>query len=280
MSDPVTRDASRSAVKAPEVLDYFGKSFATRPARRRVISLVPSWTETLFALGLRDEVLAVTEWCTTPADLVATKPKVGGTKNPTVTAIVALRPDLVVANVEENRRADIDRLADAGLDVFVTYPRTVRAAAADVRALGVLVGREVAAEAIALEIERAVAAAASAEPGRRVAYLVWKDPYMAAGGDTYIDDMIRVTGGRNVFAERPGHYMEVSVAEIAGARPDVVVLPSEPYRFTTEDADVLVRELETAGAPGVRVERGDGELLCWYGPRTPAGIRHMGELIR
>lgn len=264
-----------------EVRDRRGVAFAADPPRRRLIALVPSATETLFALGLGERVLAVTEWCTTPAEEVARKPKVGGTKNPKCSAIAALEPDLVVMNAEENRRKDVERLEAAGVPVFVAYARTVREAAEEIRLLGRLTGKAAEADAIAGRIEAALAEAARLRPAvpPRVAYLVWKKPYMVANGDTFISDMIRSAGGVNVFADAPERYREVSAPELAAARPDVAILPDEPYRFAEADAEELRRELADAGSPGTRVRLANGELLCWHGPRAPEGLAHMRERI-
>jgi ABC-type Fe3+-hydroxamate transport system substrate-binding protein len=254
---------------------------------RRIVSLVPSITEALFALGLGSRVVGVTEWCIHPAGDVAGLPKLGGTKNPDVEGIARLAPDLVIANHEENTRRSVEQLEAAGLAVWVTYPRTVREGAQLLSDLADLAGlapdaaarRDVVLPALAVvdEAEQAAKNAASLRP--RVFCPIWKDPWMVVGADTYAHDMLRLCGADNPFAE-PGdrRYPIVEIADIEAARPDVVLLPDEPYRFTQNDADEIAR-LDLPAARTGRIHLIDGTWVSWYGPRIPPAVHGIRRLL-
>jgi ABC-type Fe3+-hydroxamate transport system substrate-binding protein len=247
---------------------------------RRIVSLVPSWTEWLFALGAGGALVGVTEFCVHPADGVARLPKVGGTKNPDIGAIAALKPELVIANREENRRRDVERLEAAGVRVFVTYARSVREALGEMSALARLTGRAREAEPVTAALESQLAArqaAASTRP--KVVALVWRDPFMAVGGDTFADDLLRCAGGHNPFAgSAESRYPRVTRAELEAAAPDVLLLPSEPYRFEERDRLELL-ELDCPAARTGRVHLVEGELLSWYGPRMARALATLGALL-
>lgn len=226
---------------------------------RRIVSLVPSQTELLADLGLGTEVVGLTRFCVHPAGWKEEKQIVGGTKNVSAERVEALAPDLILANLEENVREQVETL-DAIAPVFVTDVSTVDEAVAMIRTVGGLVGQSERAEVLADEIERGFAALAE-RPPVRVAYLIWRGPYMTVGGDTFIHDVLRRASLVNAFGERT-RYPEVTAAEIAAAEPDVVCLSSEPFPFRERH----VAELERA-VSGVPVRLVDGELFSWYGSR-------------
>jgi len=250
---------------------------------RRIVSLVPSITEILFALGVGDAVAGCTIYCTEPPEGVAAKARVGGEKNPALEAIRALGADLVVANVEENLREHVEALRSWGIPVYVTYPRTVADGIRLVRELGEVTGAAQRGAAIAAELEaerrRAVAARGDA-PRPRVFCPIWRRPYMAVGGDTYANDMLATCGGDNVFAGVPGRYPTVSLDDVVAAAPDVILLPDEPYRFRrVHIADFAPHPAIPAVEHG-RIHLIDGKLLTWYGPRIGAALRDLGALLR
>lgn len=273
------RGAERVAPSAPR-----GRP-STPP--QRIVSLVPSLTEALFELGLGERVVGVTEWCVHPADGVARLPKLGGTKTPDLAAIAALRPDLVIANQEENRRRDVERLEAQGLRVWLTYPRTVREGAQLLAELAELGAGDEARERVVAPVLRAVAEAEGALAEARAVGLaaarvfcaIWRDPWMAVGAPTYADDLIRLCGGENVFASHAERrYPRVTLAEIEAARPDVVLLPDEPYAFSARDAAELSR-LSIPAASSGRIHLIDGTFVSWYGPRILRAIERLRRLL-
>jgi ABC-type Fe3+-hydroxamate transport system substrate-binding protein len=247
----------------------------------RIVSLVPSLTEALFSLGMGDRVVGVTEYCVHPAEAVAALPKLGGTKNPDVAAIVALRPDLVLANREENKRRDVERLEAAGVPVWVTYPRTVVEGARLLRELAERGGRRAEIASLVEPLEAALEQARAQRPARptRVFCPIWKRPWMSVGRDTYADDLLTVCGGENVFGARDERrYPLVTEEEILEAAPEVIVLPDEPYAFGPRDAAELGR-LEVPAARSGRIHLIDGTLVSWYGPRTRRAIETLRPLL-
>jgi ABC-type Fe3+-hydroxamate transport system substrate-binding protein len=251
------------------------------------VSLVPSLTESLFALGLGERVVGVTEWCVHPADAVARLPKVGGTKSPDLDAIAALRPDLVIANREENRKRDVERLEAKGLRVWLTYPRTVREGAALLAEMAELgagpdVRERVVAPVLSAVADAEVALGALRAEGiapARVFCPVWRDPWMAVGAPTYADDLIHLCGGENVFAAHSERrYPRVTLAEVEAAQPEVVLLPDEPFAFTARDAAELAR-LRVPAAVSGRIHLIDGTFVSWYGPRILRAIELLRRLL-
>jgi ABC-type Fe3+-hydroxamate transport system substrate-binding protein len=206
---------------------------------------------------------------------------VGGTKTPDLEAIRALAPDLVIANQEENRKRDVEGLERAGLRVWLTYPCTVREGAellAELAELGASAeARARVVEPVLRAVSEAEATPATAPP--RVFCPIWRDPWMAVGAPTYADDLLRLCGGVNVFADhRERRYPRVSLAEIEAAAPEVVLLPDEPYAFGPRDAADLARLPIPAAASG-RIHLIDGTFVSWYGPRIHRAIETLRRLL-
>jgi ABC-type Fe3+-hydroxamate transport system substrate-binding protein len=225
----------------------------------RVVSLVPSVTETLLAWGV--EPVACTRFCEQPS-----LPHVGGTKDPDIAAIVRLAPDLVVVNDEENRREDAETLAAAGVPLHVTTVRSVADVAPALAALAERLG-------LPSDIcEQELTHSGSLCAQKRVAFVpIWRRPWMSVNADTYGSSMLAAVGLGNVYADAPERYPTVTLEDAAGRRPDVVVAPSEPYPFRARH----VPELETV-APVVLV---DGRDLFWWGVRTPAALSRLAAAI-
>ncbi len=240
-------------------------------ASKRIVSLVPSLTELMWWLGRGDWLAGRTRFCTEPAGAVERVEIVGGTKNPKVRRIIELRPEVVIANREENRKEDIEELEAAGLNVLLTDPNSVPEAVAMVREIGRLLEAEEKAGELALATETALAEVATHGTARPVFVAIWKEPLMGLGSATYGNDLLERCGGVNVLA---GHvrYPEVSIDAIEGLRPELVLLPDEPYPFEASDAAMF-----KSVAPARVV---DGKLLWWYGPRMPAAIRQLGAILR
>jgi ABC-type Fe3+-hydroxamate transport system substrate-binding protein len=221
---------------------------------RRVVSLVPSLTETVAATA-PDLLVGATDWCTHPADLDVVR--VRGTKNPDLDAIVRLRPDVVLGNTEENRAPDVEALRAAGLRVWMTEIRTVDQALTELRRM-LTEACGVAAPAWLDDAERAWAA--PPEPCERVRAVIpiWRRPWMVVGRDTFTGDVLSRLGVDNIYAGHPERYPKIPIGELNEARPDLVVLPDEPYRFTADDGP--------ESFPGIDAALVDGRHLTWYGP--------------
>lgn len=247
----------------------------------RIVSLCPSITETLVALGLKDSLVGVTRYCIHPKEALAGVPRVGGTKNPDLAAIRALRPDLVFCNGEENRSEDID-LLKREFRVDVSHPRTVGEIPALLRHFGEVTGREEEGRKISLKVEGALE---RVERGRgfTFAYLIWKDPWMTVGPGTYIADLLRRVGGSSSFEEKKfsespseSDYPAISESEIIASSPDVLLLPDEPYRFRERDAAHWRERVPE----GTRVVLVSGDDFCWHGVRTLRGLEAAEALVR
>jgi ABC-type Fe3+-hydroxamate transport system substrate-binding protein len=233
----------------------------------RVVSLVPSVTETLLALGITP--VACTRFCEQPGI-----PTVGGTKNPDVAAIVALAPDLVVVNDEENRREDAAGLAAAGVPVHSMSPRSVDDVGAAMRGLADAVDAPVPSPFGADEWDQWLAASRVAGPRRAAFVAVWRRPWMSLASDTYGSSLLDLLGVGNVFADARERYPEVTTADVAAREPALIVLPSEPYEFGPRHAAELEREV-----PGVPVVFVDGRDLFWWGIRTPAAAARLAAVL-
>jgi ABC-type hemin transport system substrate-binding protein len=286
------------------------------PARpfQRIVSLVPSLSEALVVLGLGDRLVGVTAYCVEPPGAFEGLARIGGTKDADVEAILALAPDLVIANQEENTARVVGRLAERGVAVWVTYPRSVRAGAELLCELAELGASP---EARARVVDPVLAALEAAESARtaaeragrrrpRVFCAIWRDPWMTVGADTYIHDLIELCGGENAFANgargtggpddagggaggesarRDGNrsgserrYPIVGLSDIERAAPEVILLPSEPYAFGEVDRGELAG-LDCPAAVHDRIHLIDGTLVSWYGPRIAEAIRVLGRLL-
>lgn len=245
----------------------------------KLVSLCPSLTELVFDLGVGDALIGRTKFCVHPQGQVEAVERVGGTKNPKVDRIIALAPDLVLMNEEENRVEDAAALRAAGLEVHSSMPRTVAETSAMVREIADRVGaagrgRDLAA---AIDAEGArVSAAAAGRPPVRYAYLIWWEPMMVAGGGTFIEGILAAAGGVNVFATATERYPTISPESLERQAVDAVLLSSEPFPFAQRHVEQLA---DTTKIPPARFRLVDGELLSWHGSRTVAGLRYAGELM-
>lgn len=243
---------------------------------QRIVSLVPSLTEALFAFGAGDRMVGCTRYCTQPPRSVGRLVKVGGTKKVSVERVLDLEADLVVAVREENPREEVEQLREAGVPVLLGEPGDVAGAVAFLRELADRVG---ATEGVLGPVERVVAKLEDeAGPGRRVFAPIWKGPYMSVGSDTYAHDVIRLCGGENVFAGSL-RYPEVTLEEVKAAGPEVVLLPDEPYPFSAVDLPE-VYALDIPAARDDRIHLVDGKLLTWYGPRMAGSLTQLAALLK
>jgi len=285
---------------------------ASPPAR--VVSLVPSLTGSLFDLGLGSRLVGRTDYCVYPPGQVESVPRIGGTKNPAVERILALQPDLVLANWEENHRADVEAIEAAGVPVWTTLPRTARDALNLLWALIRLFDWPAAGQSLAA-LERSCEitslAAESAAPVR-VFCPIWREPaaeagpvqwWMTANSSTYLHDVLRICGGLNVFADRDRRfplaadldltshspepptpdrdtrYPRVTPAEVAPLQPDVILLPSEPYPFAAADLNAFDDFPEIPAVAQGRIVLADGAALTWPGTHLARALADLPALL-
>ncbi len=278
---------------------------------RRIVSAVPSDTYNLFELGAGERIVGRTRYCVEPAADVASIPEIGGTKDLDIDAIVALAPDVVIANQEENSEGDIVKLEDAGLKVYVSFPKRVAQGLAHLGRLAKLLGfdRDPQAGARAKRViqegyhtlRAAEAKRATLRPLR--AFLpIWADPLMTANKDTFLSDALDLAGAVNVFAERDRkyplaadlgaarplppervqgrdtRYPRVTLDEVVAMAPEIVLLPDEPHPFTEADAQRF-RDLDIPASRAGAVVFCDGKDTMWYGARALTGIARLTALV-
>lgn len=273
---------------------------------QRLVSLVPSITETLFRFGWGAQIVGITAYCTEPAAEVTQKTTIGGTKNPDVGKILSLAPQLIFAVAEENRRDDVEQLQAAGIPVYVFEPCTVRQGIDLLWRVAEILDCRSTVAPLLQEIEQdyvETQALVAKRTPLRVFCPIWKDPYMTIGEGTYIHDTLRVCGGANVFAQRQRRfplaadlgqqpeatgtryasrdrrYPRVTLEEAAARRPEIILLPDEPYVFGIDDVVDLAPFADVPAVRHGRIHLIDGKLVSWYGPRIGRSLRTLRELL-
>jgi ABC-type Fe3+-hydroxamate transport system substrate-binding protein len=241
----------------------------------RIVSLVPSLTELLFALELDEHVVGRTGFCVHPRGKVRAVPKVGGTKSVDVDRIRELSPTHLVVNVDENEKPTVEELARFVPHVLVTHPTTAEDNLGLYRTFGDTFGRPRQAARLVAALESALAdAARRPRETLSVAYLIWKDPWMTVSADTYIADMLAQVGLRAAAPASARRYPEIDWAAFRAADLDFVLFSSEPYRFRDRD---LRRFAAQQRLPEARCRLIDGEMTSWYGPRAIDGLRYLAD---
>ncbi|MFE0423735.1 helical backbone metal receptor [Streptomyces sp. NPDC058953] len=245
----------------------------------RVVSLVPSLTEAI-AVAAPGVLVGATDWCDHPAGLDVVR--IGGTKNPDPDAVIRLRPDLVVANEEENRVPDLDRLRAAGLDVLVTEVRDLPGGLRELRRVlgrvlghghGLVDGRGAPLPDWLAAAETAWSAAVPVASRPVPAVIpVWRRPWMVLGRDTFAGDLLSRLGVVNVYADHPDRYPRIPIGELRASGAELVVLPDEPYRFTSDDGPEAF--------PGLPAALVGGRALTWYGPSLVTAPRELTAALR
>ena len=255
-----------------QVVDQLKRTVTLHTPVQRIVSLVPSLTELLADLGLDEQVVGLTRYCCHPPDWRrhANKTVVGGTKNVDVDRTLALRPDLVIASKEENVREQVEALAEH-VPVWVSDVQSLADSLEVIASLGAVTGTATTATAMQREIEAAFAKL-EAVPAVPCLYLIWRKPFMAVGGDTFIHSMVTAAGFDNLLASRC-RYPELTLAEMQSLNPKAVLLSSEPYPFKEQH----VAEIQAA-LPDARVMLVDGEYFSWYGSRLGHAAAYFEEL--
>lgn len=260
------------------IRDGLGRKVVLGSPPQRIVSLVPSITETIIELGARGRLVGITNYCIHPAPLVRGIAKVGGTKGFSPEKIDELRPDLVIANKEENRRHQIERLREK-YDVFVTYPRDVDQAIQMVADLAVITGTGPVADEFSQSCGRLLGEIdqAGTSTPHHTACMIWRDPWMAAGPDSYMSALLERTGFANVFAGTSERYPETTIEAVIDKNVDVIMLPSEPYEFGGKDR-AEVQALVRKRGRRTRVLLVEGSYLTWFGSRTLPGLRYLWDV--
>lgn len=268
---------------ATPLVDDLGHAVGVGGEVRRIVSLVPNLSHLLWSWGMAELLVGVTDWCVDPPGGFPSARRVRGTKNPDLSAITELGPDLVVTNEEENRRRDVERLRGAGLAVHVTRVRSLSALPGTLSRLAAALRAPGAAAALVDEL-----AAAHAElgrrpvPPRRVACVVWRDApeqggdaegWWLLGRDTYAADLLAALGLQVVPPAPDGRYPRCSFAELRALQPELVLLPDEPYAFGAA-------ETGSFAAAGLVARLVDGKDLWWWGARTPQALTRLVSVVR
>lgn len=257
--------------------DQLQKEIQLSVLPQRIVSLVPSQTELLAAIGLNEEVIGITKFCVHPNYWFRQKQRIGGTKNVDIEKVRTLQPDLIIANKEENVREQVLELEKIA-PVWTSDIHSIEDALSMIQSIGELTGKTAEANSLitTIEVKRALLQTLINDTKKRlqVVYLIWKDPYMAAGGDTFIDTMLQACGWNNCLRDRM-RYPEISLSELAQLRPDLVLLSSEPYPFQQKHIGEMQQVL-----PGTKIVLADGEMFSWYGSRMADAFDYFRKMLQ
>ena len=289
------------------VFDDRGRELMFARPPSRVVSLVPSDTLTVAALGCAGSLVGRTDYCELPVEVVAKLPSVGGTKNPNLEALFGLEPDLVLANQEENRKADLEAIAQKGVRVYIAFPKRVADGIAHMAKLARIfeVTNDSSVRALCKHGYEAVQRAEAGRASKRAVRTfcpIWMTPLMTIHARTFVSDMLAMAGAENVFAdrerryplaadlggaaaqgvervgERDTRYPRVTMDEVNARAPELILLPDEPHPFTEDDAR-LFRNESTPAAARDAIVRTDGKDLSWYGARSVGALPRLRPLV-
>ena len=256
------------------IRDALGQEFVAPLTDAKIVSLVPSTTETLYALGLENQLLGMTRYCVHPRHLLAEKTIVGGTKQLNWKKLESLAPTIVLGNKEENTPAIFAGLSQKDIPYFVAFPQTVDEAIQDIQTLGDLLGASDQSLKIAKGIEAERQSLHLKSTTFSYAYLIWRKPWMTINKDTFIHAMLSEAGGKNVFEDDDSRYPQFDLDELKARRPDFIFLSSEPYAFNQTHID----ELHHHGFQQ-KIRLVNGEMCSWHGSRMKQGLEYLQELI-
>ncbi len=264
------------------VRDMLGREVALHAPPQRIVSLTPSITETLYALGAEDLLVGVTTFCDFPP-AAQQKPKVGGMVNPSLEVILSLQPDLVLATTEGNRESTIRQLDELRVPTYVVSPKNFAGVLESITRIGQLIGREAAARRVAGDLRHRadkVLAAIRGRPRPSVLYLVWADPVIAPGSHTLITELIRMAGGASVSADQRIEWPRLSLEQVVAKAPEVIIVATHSSNHV-DDALRRWREqkLLLPALKAGRVHTIDGNLVHRPGPRIAEGLEALVQAI-
>ncbi len=260
----------------PSFTDQIGRTITLQNSPCRIVSLVPSQTELLFDLGLDEEVVGNTKFCVHPPEWFYTKTRVGGTKKLHIDTIHQLQPDLIIANKEENVKKQVEMLA-AHYPVWVSDINNLEDAYEMIEQIGLLTNRIAEASHLVQKIKASFSQLQTINHKPKTAYLIWNDPYMTVGGDTFIHSMLEAAGFENIFKHKQ-RYPEITAEEMHDAGCELILLSSEPFPFKQKHADELKMKLNDSGSNDTKIVFADGEMFSWYGSRLQYAPRYFEEL--
>lgn len=254
--------------------DQLGQKVSFNYPPRRIVSLVPSQTELLFYLGLNEEVVGITKFCVHPEAQFRVKTKIGGTKKLNFTKIAELQPDLIIGNKEENEKSQIEQLAQQ-FPVWMSDINTLEDAFEMITQVGKLTDRDEKATKLSQDLNASFSIITKSTeniPTKSAAYLIWRNPYMVAANGTFINEMLKLAGFKNIY-DNLERYPEVTLKKLAEAKPEVILLSSEPFPFKEKHISEI-REF----CPDTIIKIVDGEMFSWYGNRLLHAVRYFETL--
>lgn len=258
-----------------EIRDQLNRKLFLKQPPQRIVSLVPSQTELLVDLGLGERIVGITKFCVHPRELRKQKKVVGGTKKVHYDRIAALEPDIILCNKEENTEEMVEELEKLA-PVHVSDVKTIDDSLKLTLQYGEIFEVSTKASEIAEKItflRQEFQEDMSQLPVRRVAYLIWKDPWMVAGKDTFIDHLLQLNRFHNVYSERDSRYPEIDLGDLEQKKVDWMFLSTEPFPFAEKHVEVVKNEVRKA-----RVQIVDGEYFSWYGSRLTAAFTYFRKL--
>ncbi|MFJ8063599.1 ABC transporter substrate-binding protein [Psychrobacillus sp. NPDC096426] len=252
------------------ITDHIGRQVNVSITPKRIVSICPAITETLFTLGLKNEIVGRTKYCIFPEGIVENVPIIGGTKEVNVEKIRALQPDLILAEKEENTEEIVQVLEEIA-PVFVLEVQSIKEAYRFIQTLGFLTNKEQVAEQL-IDSVKAVFPSPYIQ-SKNAAYAIWRKPYMVVGGTTYINDVLHTLGFHNPFAKEESRYPAVTKESLADTNLDVLFLASEPFPFKEKH----IAEFQ-AFLPNTKIVLVEGEMF-WYGSRMEIAGSYLKELV-
>lgn len=258
----------------PIFTDQMDRKVSVPDKPKRIISLVPSQTELLFDLGLNVEIIGVTKFCIHPKEVCKSKTKIGGTKKLDIDKIKSLNPDLIIGNKEENDEKQIKELMQH-FPVWMSDIITLDDALAMILKVGDLVDKKNSAENMVAKIQSEfnnLPTTNNQQKTNKVAYFIWKSPYMVAANNTFINEMLKIVGWSNVFSDK-SRYPEIDLEVLKDLQPNVIFLSTEPYPFSEKHFKAFVDI-----CPNAKIALVDGELFSWYGSRLLHSAKYFKTL--
>ena len=251
-------------------VDQMGRSVDVPISPKRIVSLVPSQTELLHYFGLENEVVGITKFCIHPDSWFKFKTRIGGTKQLKIDEIIALKPDLIIGNKEENTKDDIEKLEQNGLSVWMSDINSFDEALEMIEQVGLICGKEMEATKLTAAITQRFNEISSIGKGRSVLYFIWDEPSFVVGKNTFINSMIEKIG----FVNACDLTRYPNLSELPNSNPDLIFLSSEPFPFTDQHIQKYQKLF-----PNAKIMLVDGEMFSWYGSKMLEAVRYFGKLM-